>query len=146
MSLIQQIKDKPWQWGGWLALLIMLTQFDRGLALINSKWNADVLAGEAKATATTAKEKAEGVDEDLRMWIKTQDAVAKALNNYVANQQQQLRQPEMRPIPPNVQRPPVVQRIYRGTTEEGEDYCYDQERWWWPEQRGACESNRIHLN
>lgn len=64
MILSEQVKQK----GPWVALigvLVMLTQFDKGLQLVSSKWNADVLAGEAKKTA-------EGVRTDLNSYLSAQ--------------------------------------------------------------------------
>lgn len=65
MSLLEKAKQNPGWVVGALAFLAALTQFDKGLALVNSKWNADVMAGEAKQTA-------EGVRSDFDGYLSAQ--------------------------------------------------------------------------
>jgi len=72
MTLTDQVKQK----GPWVALvsfLVLLTQFDKGLQLVSSKWNADALAGEAKHAAGKAQETANGVDSRFERYLLDQE-------------------------------------------------------------------------
>lgn len=94
MNLAEASQHKGIRWGALIALMVGLTQFNTGLKLVYSKWNADVAAEEAKAVAVDAKVKAEGVDDrfdqyiqEQRQAIETQNKIAEAIQGYAAQQQ-----------------------------------------------------------
>ena len=55
MRILDAAKQPVVRWTAIIALLVSLTQFDKGLDLIYRKWNADVVAGEASKTATSVR-------------------------------------------------------------------------------------------
>ena len=142
MTLSDSVKHPAVKWSALVALLVGLTQFDKGLEVFYSKWNSNLAAAEAKKIAVEAKEEASGVNDrfdryitEQRQAIETQNKVAEAIQQYTAQQQA-----------PN-QAAPTTNELLSGPSvwlepklTEGRWVCTDQtgQRWWWDSERG-CE-------
>ena len=116
------------QWLGIGAAMAASTQIGTGLKAVS--WLVGV-----PEIAYAARAKAEDVDEKFQAYLSQQDATARAqqaaadaVNAYI---QQQTKQTP-------AQSGPSSPRVYRGLTKEGQEYCYDEQGWWWPDAQGAC--------
>jgi len=77
---MDQVKQKgPWVAG--IGFLALLTQFDKGLDLVSRKWNADVLASEAKQAATDVR-------SDFDQYIQKEQEAAARQEGYIRAQQE----------------------------------------------------------
>ena len=122
-------------WKQWLAIggaCAASTQIGTGLKAVT--WLIGV-----PETAYAAKAKAETVDDQFHEFltqqaaaIKADQAAADAVNAYI--QQQQATPPSNPAVAPT----PPYPRGYRGLTDDGKEYCYDANGWWWPNAAGAC--------
>ena len=125
------------KWGALVALLAGFSQFDKGLGLVYSKWNADVVAGEAKTTAIQVKTNFDSYIEEQRTSLKLQEAYNKAQEEFnkklVEIQEQQY---QMQYYPPNQ---PLAPQAWIEYTADGVPFCFDGVNWWYPNNRGACE-------
>lgn len=93
------------QWTGLLALCVGLSQFDKGLALAYSKWNADVLAGEAKTLAVEVRTEFDTYLQQQQKAYEVQAAYTRAQNEFndrlldLQQHQQDQQDQTQRPVP-----------------------------------------------
>jgi len=108
---------------GVVAALLVLPNLGKGI-------DAVVYLAQTPAVAYAAKQTAEQVDDHFQRYLEKQEAVANALNAYVAQQQQQQ---QRRPPVPDTDEPTIPPLIWiEPDMVEGKQVCSDgEQRWWW---------------
>ena len=151
MTLSDSVKHPAVKWSALVALLVGLTQFDKGLEVFYSKWNANLSAAEAKQIAVEAKQEASGVNDRFDRYITEQRQATKEeelRNKLQAEYNQQLlaiQQSAAQQQVPN-QAAPTTNELLSGPsvwlepqTVKGRWVCTDLtgQRWWWDSERGC---------